>query len=170
LPGAMRRVLDIVARVAPRDLTVLITGESGVGKERLARLLHDASPRRGSGPFVAVHCGAFSDTLFDGELFGHIRGAFTGATHDCRGVFEAADGETRARPIDVRVIAATNRDLLEEIAQERFRSDLYYRAPSRAARLSISKICPIAFVSVGILWGIDELCLPTVNAGTSWPS
>jgi two-component system, NtrC family, response regulator HydG len=156
--GAMRWVLDRAARVAPLDLTVLITGESGVGKERLARWLHDAS-RRARGPFVAVNSGAFSDTLLDSELFGHVRGAFTGALHDCRGVFEAAQGgtlfldeigeisaamqvkvlrvlqerevrrvgETRTRPIDVRVIAATNRDLVEEVAQQRFRSDLYYR-------------------------------------------
>ena len=156
--GAMRRVLDLAARVAPLDLTVLITGESGVGKERLARWLHDAS-RRAMGSFVAVNCGAFSDTLLDSELFGHVRGAFTGAVHDSRGVFEAAQGgtlfldeigeisaamqvkllrvlqerevrrvgETRTRPIDVRVIAATNRDLVEEVAQQRFRSDLYYR-------------------------------------------
>src|SRR5205814_1337009 len=90
---AMRRVLDIAARVAPLDLTVLITGESGVGKERLARWLHDAS-RRARGPFLAVNCGAFSDALLDSELFGHARGAFTGAVHDFRGVFEAAHGGT----------------------------------------------------------------------------
>ena len=157
--GAMRRVLDIAARVAPLDLTVLITGESGVGKERLARSLHDASPRRAKGPFVAVSCGAFSDTLLDSELFGHIRGAFTGAVNDSRGVFESAQGgtlfldeigevsasmqikllrvlqerevrrvgETRTRRIDVRLIAATNRDLPEEVARQRFRADLYYR-------------------------------------------
>jgi two-component system, NtrC family, response regulator HydG len=156
--GAMRRVLDVAARVAPFDLTVLITGESGVGKERLARWLHGASPRA-RGPFVAVNCGAFSDTLLDSELFGHVRGAFTGAVHDHGGVFEAAQGgtllldeigdisaamqvkllrvlqerevrrvgETRTRPIDVRVIAATNRDLAEEVPHQRFRSDLYYR-------------------------------------------
>jgi transcriptional regulator with PAS, ATPase and Fis domain len=156
--GAMRQVLDLAARVAPLDLPVLITGESGVGKERLARWLHDAS-RRSKGPFVAVNCGAFADTLLDSELFGHVRGAFTGAVHECRGVFEAAQGgtlfldeigeisaamqvkllrvlqerevrrvgETKTRPIDVRVIAATNRDLCQEVERQRFRSDLYYR-------------------------------------------
>ena len=157
--GAMRRVLDIAARVAPLDVTVLITGESGVGKERLARSLHVASPCRAKGPFVAVSCGAFSDTLLESELFGHVRGAFTGAVNDSRGVFESAQGgtlfldeigevsaamqvkllrvlqkrevrrvgEVKNRPIDVRVIAATNRDLLEEVAEQRFRADLYYR-------------------------------------------
>jgi two-component system, NtrC family, response regulator HydG len=85
----MRRVWDLAARVAPVDSTVLISGESGVGKERMARWLHQASPRR-DGPFIAVNCGAFSDSLLESELFGHVRGAFTGATADRAGVFEAA--------------------------------------------------------------------------------
>lgn len=85
----MRRVRDLAARVAPVNTTVLITGESGVGKERLARWLHTASPRRDR-PFVAVNCGAFTDTLLESELFGHVRGAFTGATADRAGVFESA--------------------------------------------------------------------------------
>ena len=87
--GPMRRVWDLAARVAPVDTTVLITGESGVGKERMARWLHQQSPRR-SRPLVAVNCGAFTDTLLETELFGHVRGAFTGATTDRGGVFEAA--------------------------------------------------------------------------------
>jgi two-component system response regulator HydG len=155
---AMRHVMALAARVAPLDSTVLITGESGVGKERLARWLHRASPRA-HGPFVAVNCGAFADTLLESELFGHARGAFTGAVHDRLGVFEAATsgtlfldeigevspamqvrllrvlqerevirlGETKVRPVDVRLIAATNRDLLEEVAHQRYRRDLYYR-------------------------------------------
>ncbi|MEQ1756676.1 MAG: sigma 54-interacting transcriptional regulator [Vicinamibacterales bacterium] len=155
---AMSRVMALAARVAPLDSTVLITGESGVGKERLARWLHQASPRA-HGPFVAVNCGAFADTLLESELFGHTRGAFTGAVHDRLGVFEAAKGgtllldeigevspamqvrllrvlqerevvrlgETKARRVDVRLIAATNRDLLEDVAQHRYRRDLYYR-------------------------------------------
>ena len=89
----MRRVHDLAARVAPLTTTVLITGESGVGKERLARWLHTASPRRDR-PFLAVNCGAFTDTLLESELFGHARGAFTGATGDRAGVFEAAHDGT----------------------------------------------------------------------------
>src|ERR1700674_2650341 len=136
----MPRLWDLAARVAPLDSTVLITGESGVGKERLARWLHRASPRA-HGPFIAVNCGAFADTLLESELFGHVRGAFTGALQDRLGVFEAAQsgtlfldeigdvssamqvkllrviqerevrrvGETKARPVDVRFVAATNR-------------------------------------------------------------
>ena len=155
---AMRQVMALAARVAPSDATVLITGETGVGKERLARWLHGAS-RRAQGPFVAVNCGAFADTLLESELFGHVRGAFTGALHDRLGVFEAAHGgtlfldeigdisaavqvkllrvlqerevqrvgETRARRFDVRVLAATNRQLEQEVAAQRFREDLYYR-------------------------------------------
>jgi two-component system, NtrC family, response regulator HydG len=155
---AMRHVMALAARVAPLDSTVLITGESGVGKERLARWLHRASSRA-YGPFVAVNCGAFADTLLESELFGHARGAFTGAVQDRLGVFEAATGgtlfldeigevspamqvkllrviqerelsrlgETKVRPVDVRLIAATNRDLLEDVAQHRYRRDLYYR-------------------------------------------
>ena len=89
----MRHVLALAEKVAPLDSTVLITGESGVGKERLARSLHEAS-RRSREPFVAVNCGAFADTLIESELFGHARGAFTGAVHDRPGLFEAAHGGT----------------------------------------------------------------------------
>jgi len=154
----MRRVLALAARVAPVDSTVLITGESGVGKERLARWLHAAS-RRAKGPFVAVNCGAFADTLLESELFGHVQGAFTGAVRDRLGVFESANGgtlfldeigdvslstqvrllrvlqerevrrvgDTTSRRVDIRLIAATHRDLLDEVAHQRFRHDLYYR-------------------------------------------
>src|ERR1700730_2568554 len=87
----MRALMDVAARVAPLDDTVLITGESGVGKERLARWLHDASPRA-QGPYVAVNGRACPDTLVDSELFGHVRGAFTGAVNDHAGVFGAAHG------------------------------------------------------------------------------
>ncbi|MEO8481552.1 MAG: sigma 54-interacting transcriptional regulator [Acidobacteriota bacterium] len=155
---AMRQVMALAARVAPLDSTVLITGESGVGKERLARWIYQAS-RRAQGPFVAVNCGAFTDTLLDSELFGHARGAFTGAVQDRLGVFEAATGgtlfldevgevssamqvkllrviqerevmrlgETKSRRVDVRLIAATNRDLQDDVAHRRYRADLYYR-------------------------------------------
>ena len=154
----MDRVMELAARVAGVDSTVLVLGESGVGKERLARWLHDASRRRGR-PFVAVNCGAFADTLLESELFGHARGAFTGAVAERPGVFEAAHGgtlfldeigevsaamqvkllrvlqerevrrigEMRARSVDVRLIAATNRDLAAEVRAQRFRVDLYYR-------------------------------------------
>jgi transcriptional regulator with PAS, ATPase and Fis domain len=154
----MEQVMAIAARVAPIDSTVLILGESGVGKERMARWLHDAS-RRVRRPFVAVNCGAFSESLLESELFGHARGSFTGAIAERIGVFEAAHGgtlfldeigeisqpmqvkllrvlqqreirrvgETRSRQVDVRLIAATNRDLPAEVDARRFRLDLYYR-------------------------------------------
>jgi transcriptional regulator with PAS, ATPase and Fis domain len=178
LPSAgMKRVLSLVRRVAPTDATVLISGESGVGKELVARQVHEQSRRRHA-PFVAVSCGEFADTLLETELFGHARGAFTGAMHDRAGVFEAAHrgtlfldeigdvsaalqvrllrvlqarevrrvGETRARPIDVRVIAATHRDLDVEVSHGRFRKDLYYRLrvvdlhvpPLRARRADVA--------------------------------
>jgi two-component system, NtrC family, response regulator HydG len=156
--AAMKRVLSLAARVAPTDATVLITGESGVGKEYVARHVHERSRRRHA-PFVPVNCGEFAETLLETELFGHRRGAFTGAVEDRPGVFESANrgtlfldeigdvspalqvrllrvlqarevrrvGEVRARPIDVRLIAATHRDLAAEVASGRFREDLYYR-------------------------------------------
>jgi DNA-binding NtrC family response regulator len=156
--AAMRRVLDLARRVARVESTTLVTGESGVGKERLARLIHDESSRS-AGPFVAVNCGAVTEALLESELFGHARGAFTGADRDRAGLFEAATGgtllldeigeispgmqvkllralqekevrrvgENRARPVDVRVVAATNRNLADEVAAGRFRQDLFYR-------------------------------------------
>ena len=90
---AMRRVVDLARRVGQVDSTVLVTGESGVGKERVARLIHDASTRTG-GPFVAINCGAVPEGLLESELFGHARGAFTGAAQDRPGLFEAAQGGT----------------------------------------------------------------------------
>jgi transcriptional regulator with PAS, ATPase and Fis domain len=155
---AMQRVVDLASRVAGVDSTVLIIGESGVGKERLARFIHEKSPRSG-GPFIPVNCGAVPDALFESELFGHARGAFTGALHERPGLFEAAHdgtllldevgdvplpmqvkllrvlqdreirrvGENRQRRVNVRVIAATNRDLAEDVTERRFRRDLFYR-------------------------------------------
>jgi len=90
---AMARVVDLARRVAKVDSTVLITGESGSGKERVARLVHEESTRA-AGPFVAVNCGAITETLLESELFGHARGAFTGATQDRPGLFESANNGT----------------------------------------------------------------------------
>ncbi len=155
---AMQRVIDLTRRVAAVDSTVIITGESGAGKERIARLVHDESPRA-RGPFIAVSCGAISESLLESELFGHAKGAFTGATGDRPGLFEAASGgtllldevgevspamqvkllralqereirrvgENTTRSIDVRLVAATNRDLARAVADGSFRQDLYYR-------------------------------------------
>jgi len=154
----MRRLVDLARRIASVESTVLITGETGTGKERIARFVHEESGRC-KGPFIAINCGAIAETLLESELFGHVHGAFTGATHDRVGLFEAATGgtllldeigeispgmqvkllralqerevrrvgENKSRPIDVRVIAATNSELVKEIKAERFRRDLYYR-------------------------------------------
>ena len=154
----MQHVVDLARRVAKVDATVLITGESGVGKERIARLVHEESTRA-AGPFIAINCGAITETLLESELFGHKRGAFTGATSDRPGLFEAANygtllldeigevsagmqvkllrvlqereirrvGENKSRSVNVRVLAATNRDLAHGVADGAFRQDLYYR-------------------------------------------
>jgi transcriptional regulator with PAS, ATPase and Fis domain len=155
---AMRRLLDLALRIAPTDATILITGESGTGKERLARFLHERS-KRAKGPFLAVNCGALPESLLESELFGHKQGAFTGASADKKGLFEAAEGGTlfldeigetspavqvkllrtlqehtvrpvggtRDRPVDARIVAATNRDLEEMVHEKTFRKDLFYR-------------------------------------------
>ena len=154
----MHRVLDLARRVARVESTAVVTGESGVGKERIARFIHDESGRAGR-PFVAVNCGALTETLLESELFGHAKGSFTGADKDRPGLFEAAGGgtlfldevgeispsmqvkllralqekevrrvgESKTRPVDVRIVAATNRDLALEVAEGRLRQDLYYR-------------------------------------------
>ena len=156
--GSFRRVIDQAHRVAASTATVLIHGETGTGKEMVARIIHDHSPRA-NGPFIPVNCGALSESLLESELFGHIKGAFTGAVADRKGRFEAANngtifldeigevsqgmqvrllrvlqemeiervGDTRTRKLDVRVIAASNRILENEIAKGTFRADLFYR-------------------------------------------
>lgn len=155
---AMKAFLNIVRRVIEPDSSLLILGETGIGKERLARAIHAESPRA-SQPFIPVSCAALPETLLDGELFGHVRGAFTGASRDRRGYFELAHGGTvfldeigelpkhlqvkllrvlqertiqrlgseNVFDIDVRVMAATNRNLESEIENGSFRKDLYYR-------------------------------------------
>ncbi len=155
---AMERVFDVMEKVAETDATVLISGETGTGKDLVARAIH-YSGRRKQQRFVAQNCAALPDTLLESELFGHRRGSFTGAHADKKGLFEIAhrgtifldevgethpgmqvrllrvlqDGEIRALGasntvnVDVRVIAATNRDLLADVGQKRFREDLYYR-------------------------------------------
>ena len=155
---SMQRFIAIAQRVVLADTSLLILGETGVGKERLARAMHDEGPRQ-AGPFIAVNCGALSETLLESELFGHREGAFTGAVRARRGYFELAHGGTllldevgempltlqvkvlralqersimpvggeREISVDVRVIAATNRDLQREVLDGRFRADLFYR-------------------------------------------
>jgi len=151
-------VLKLAEQVAPTESTVLIQGESGTGKEVIARYIHDISSR-GEGPFMSLNCGALPESLLESELFGHVKGSFTGAVRDKQGLFAAARGGTffldeigemspatqvkllrvlqereaipvggtEAIPVDVRVVAATNRDLEDEIKRGRFRTDLFYR-------------------------------------------
>jgi DNA-binding NtrC family response regulator len=155
---AMRRLFALAGQVAASDVTVLIEGETGTGKDALCEAIHQSSPRA-AGPLVVVDCGAVPPNLFESELFGHERGAFTGADRSRAGAFEEADGGTlfldeigelplllqpkllrvlearevrrigaaQARKVNVRVIAATNRDLREEVNRAAFRQDLYFR-------------------------------------------
>lgn len=156
-PG-LQKVLTQVELVAPTDTSVLVLGESGVGKELIARAIHDESPRADR-PMVKVNCASIPRELFESEFFGHVKGSFTGATRDRTGRFELADGgtlfldevgeipldmqskllrvlqegtferigEEQSRSADVRIVAATNRDLQDEVRAKRFRQDLYYR-------------------------------------------
>ncbi len=153
----MLKLMELAKTIAVIDSTLLITGEIGTGKERVARFVHDRSTRA-DGPFIAVKCGAITDTLLESELFGHADGAFTGATADRTGLFETANsgtlfldevgeitlpiqvkllrafqeretrqvGENKSRPINVRIVSATNKNLKIEVLKKRFREDLYY--------------------------------------------
>ncbi len=155
---AMHEIFERIQRVAPTDATVLVLGESGTGKELVARAVHEQSPRQGQ-PLITVNCAAIPDNLLESELFGHEKGAFTGAVETHRGLVEAAHGgtlfldeigelpadaqarllrvlqegeirrigSTQSRRVDVRLIAATNRDLKQEVERGNFRSDLYFR-------------------------------------------
>src|ERR1700746_2647676 len=154
----MRAIFDLIQTIAPQTSRVLVTGESGTGKELVARAIHENS-QRSQAPFVTINCGAFPETLLESELFGYMKGAFTGANENRQGLFQAAHGGTlfmdeignmsltmqvklyrvlqegKVRPVgsneesdvDVRIIAATNKDFEKEIAEGRFREDLYYR-------------------------------------------
>src|SRR5437762_11670312 len=154
----MLAVFELIERIAPTSSTVLITGESGTGKELVARAIHVNSPRKDR-PFVALNCGALSETLLDSELFGHMRGSFTGADSNKKGLIEVAEkgtifldeigemspvvqvkllrvlqerkfrrlGGTEEIDADIRILAATNRDLTKMVADGSFREDLYYR-------------------------------------------
>lgn len=155
---AMRVVFKQIERIAPTDISVLIDGETGTGKELIAREIHNRSPRAKK-PFVSINCGAIPESLLESELFGHVRGAFTGANQARPGRFQAADGGTlfldeigemplhlqvkilralqervvtrvgdnKDEPVDIRVVAATNRDLTQAVRDGQFREDLYYR-------------------------------------------
>ncbi len=155
---AFREVYDLTLQVAESDANILVMGESGTGKELIAGALHRNSPRRDK-PFVSLNCAVLSDTLLESQLFGHVRGAFTGAVMNQKGLLEEADGgtlfldeigdvspavqakllrvtqekdfivlgSTRTRKVDVRFVAATNKDLMHEVREGRFREDLYYR-------------------------------------------
>ena len=178
----MREVREKIARVAPTSATVLITGETGTGKELVARAIHRGSPRA-SKPFLAANCAAFAETLLESELFGHERGAFTGADRSRLGLFEAAHegtlfldevaemspaaqakllrvltdgqlmrlGSVKTRSVDVRVLAATHRDLEQRVKEGRFREDLYYRLavvpisipPLRERTADVAALCEL---------------------------
>jgi len=209
----MQDVYQLIEEVAPVEVTVLITGESGTGKELVARAIHRRS-RRAHGPFVTVDCSALPEGLLESELFGHVRGAFTGAVRDRRGKFEAASGGTlfldevgeasstiqlkllrvlqereiervgegRPVPVDVRVVAATNRDLRTLVREGKFRRDLYYRLavvtvelpPLRERRGDIPLLVEHLIdrlgrqMGVGHVRGVSPLALEML-VGYPWP-
>jgi DNA-binding NtrC family response regulator len=156
--AVMRKVFELLRRVAPTEATVLVTGETGTGKELAVQAVHALSPRS-RGPFVAVNCASLAEGVLESELFGHVRGAFTGAVQDKPGLFEAAEkgtlfldeigdvtpglqqrllrviqereirrvGSVSSKLVDVRLVAATSRDLRRDVVENRFREDLFYR-------------------------------------------
>ena len=197
--GPMRDVLRVVRRVAGTDGTVLVTGESGTGKELVAELVH-AWSRRAHAPLLRVNCGALPESLLESELFGHVRGAFTGAHEDRLGLFREADGGTLfldeigevspavqvrllrvlqekevrpvggARPVnvDVRVVAATNRDLAADVEEGRFRADLRYRLDALTVRVPPLRERPedvTALVPVLLRRFAEELGVPPPRVG-----
>jgi len=208
----MRKLMELAKTIAAIDSTVLITGESGTGKERVARFVHDYSAHA-EGPFIAVNCGAITETLLESELFGHARGAFTGATSDRPGLFEAANGgtlfldevgeislpmqvkllralqerevrrvgENKNRRVNVRIVSATNKDLKVEVAEKRFREDLYYRLnvvelavpPLRRRREDILPLARLLLAEAALQMkrSVDGLTAPAADQllGYSWP-
>lgn len=209
---AIRQLRHEVAMVGPSDLTVLITGETGVGKEVVAHALHHASPRRDA-PMIHVNCAALPESVAESELFGHVRGAFTGAVEHRAGKFEVADGGTlfldevgelppalqpkllralqggeiqrvgadRTLRVDVRVLAATNRDLAAEVRAGRFRADLYHRLsvyplhvpPLRGHREDVPLLAGYFLDAAGLRLGVRHLRLGTAAAAAlvayDWP-
>ena len=200
----MRAALELVARVAEHNTTVLITGESGTGKEVIARAIHRASPRAARS-FVGINCAAIPESLLESELFGHVRGAFTGANADKAGLFDQADGGTllldeigelpgplqakllrvlqegeirrvgdqKTRRVDVRVLAATARDLAAEAAAGRFREDLFYRLNVVAIELPPLRqrredIAPLARHFLGRLAQRFSRALVLSDAAVAW--
>jgi DNA-binding NtrC family response regulator len=205
----MHEILRIIDRVAPTDSAVLILGESGTGKELVARAIHENSPR-GPRAFVPIHCGALPREVFESELFGHEKGAFTGAVGTKPGLVELADGgtlfldeigemepdsqvkllraietgtffrvgATRPRRVDVRLVAATNRDLAEAMKRGEFRQDLYYRIntitvslPPLRERPDDVALLARHFVESNAKYGIKRLTAATMTAleAYSWP-
>lgn len=200
----MNHVRERLQRAAKRDFTVLISGESGTGKELAARLVHESSARQHQ-PFIPVHCGAIPDNLFESELFGYVKGAFTGAEQNKIGLIESANGgtlfldeigempphaqvkllrvlqEMKVRPvgstdektIDIRIVAATNRDLAEEVQQGNFREDLFYRLnvipvympPLRQRREDIPEIAQVILKRLGAAHiDISKNCMQQISA------
>jgi Nif-specific regulatory protein len=196
---AMRKVHEFIAKIAPTDTPVLVTGESGTGKELVVRAIHENS-RRAEGPFVVINCTALVETLFESELFGHERGAFTGAIAQKKGKFEVANGGTifldevgdlspilqskllrvlqehefervgGTRPIkcDVRVVAATNRDLKEAVSADAFREDLYYRLNEDIPLFTNYFAVKYGAKCNRRVWGVSDEALRCLE-GYSWP-